>query len=86
MEKVLAEMAISESQRKSSPVRHYRNSNYVSDQIARIKVVQFDEDSGYYIVYFDQEGNELNDTFFDTTELLKKNIKFEFGVEIILSE
>jgi hypothetical protein len=46
-----------------------------------LKIVKFRDAEGVYLLYFDNKGNELTDTFHDTFEGALAQAEWEFGVK-----
>lgn len=63
-----------------SRVRFMRRGVDVTNRIARLNIVQYEDDDGFYLLYCDSEGNSLNDTYHDTILKAKSQAKYSFGV------
>lgn len=48
--------------------------------ITELRIVQFDAQSDYYLLYFDEHGRELTDTFHETLEGALSQARFEFDI------
>ena len=47
---------------------------------SKLCIAQYANDLGYYLFYYDDNDEELNDTYHDTLEGAKAQAKFEFGI------
>ncbi len=47
---------------------------------AYLNVTQFSGDPGFYLLYFDDQGNELTDTYHNTLSAALNQAEFEFNV------
>ncbi|MDY7094506.1 MAG: hypothetical protein SX243_16160 [Acidobacteriota bacterium] len=45
-----------------------------------LRIVQYTEDPGYYLLYFDDQGEELTDTYHDSLNEAMEQAEWEFGV------
>jgi hypothetical protein len=45
-----------------------------------LRIVSYDGDPGFYLLYLDTEGKELTDTYHDTLEAALDQAEWEFGV------
>ncbi len=59
---------------------HYRGGSELPKP-DHLKLVQYSGDPGYYLLYFDYEGNELTDTYHDTIESALDQANWEFRVK-----
>ena len=46
-----------------------------------LSIVKFPDDSGFYLLYLDADGNETTDTYHDTIEAAKDQANWEYGVK-----
>ncbi|MGH9906104.1 MAG: hypothetical protein ACRD8U_11055 [Pyrinomonadaceae bacterium] len=46
----------------------------------RLAIVQIPPEQGYYLLYLDEEGNELTDTYHDSLEAALEQAEWEFNV------
>jgi hypothetical protein len=61
--------------------RHFVDGNYVNENISELRIMHFENSSGFYLLYYDNNGNELTDTYHDTVEDALKQAEFEFDVK-----
>lgn len=66
--------------RSTGLTRHYRNGVLI-EKPASLKIVQFDGDPGYYLIYLNSSGDELTDTYHDTLEKAQKQAELEYDVK-----
>jgi hypothetical protein len=50
---------------------------------SELMIAQIPPDYGYYLLYLDNQGNEITDTYHDTLEQALEQAKWEFQVEPI---
>jgi hypothetical protein len=46
-----------------------------------LMITQLPPDQGYYLLYLDERGNEINDTYHESLEKALDQAKWEFNVE-----
>jgi hypothetical protein len=49
---------------------------------AALRIVQYDDDGGFYLLYLDSDCVELTDTWHETLDDAKRQAEFEFGVQL----
>ena len=59
--------------------RHYLGKSELPPP-TELRIVQFAQDPGYYLLYFDDLGEELTDTYHDTLNEAMEQAEWEFGV------
>lgn len=62
------------------------NTNHSTNEIAitnisLIKVGSYEGDTGFYLIYFDDDENELTDTFHETIKDAMLQAAFEFNIK-----
>jgi hypothetical protein len=82
MTTVIREIALTAELKGSGKTWHHRDGGFVSDQVSRLQIVQFDDCQGVYVLYLDGSGAELNDLFFDTLSAAEDHIRWEFDIEL----
>ena len=62
-----------------------RTHHYLGDvemtQAAILQIAQYPNDSGYYLLYCDEESKELTDTYHDSLESAMHQATLEFQVQ-----
>jgi hypothetical protein len=61
-------------------VRHYNGGNPFPPT-AELKIMRYEGTSGFYLLHFDIDGNELNDTYHDSLEDALHQAEYEFRIE-----
>ena len=61
-------------------VSHYVFGEPV-EQIYGLQIVSYPDDSGYYLLYLDKNGQEITDTYHDTIESAIDQATFEFRLK-----
>ncbi len=59
--------------------RHFLGTSELPSP-SELRIVQYTEDPGYYLLYFDETGEELTDTYHDTLSQAMEQAEWEFGV------
>jgi hypothetical protein len=75
----IAEILIPAHFRGGGKCKHVRCGEDVTDQITSIALVEYEPNSGYYLLYRGPLGEELNDLFFESTQEAVDQLEFEFG-------
>ena len=75
----IAEIVIPAHVRGAGKCKHVRCGEDVTDQITAIALVEYEPNSGYYLIYKGTLGEELNDLFFESTQEALDQLEFEFG-------
>lgn len=65
--------------RPTGKTRHYLGTSELPPP-AELRIVQYTEDPGYYLLYFDNQGAELTDTYHDSLAEAMQQAEWEFGV------
>ena len=47
-----------------------------------LKIAESDDGKGFYLLYCDNLGREMNDSFFDSFADAKEQARWEFGVKL----
>ena len=81
MTQIIHEIILSDTQKGSGKTRHHRDGTFVTHHISKLQVVSFDGDDGVYVLYLDENNNELNDLYFDSLEEANRHIAWEFSTE-----
>jgi hypothetical protein len=77
---LLWEIKLGRSHKPTGKTHHYRGGVECSPP-AELRIVQFSEDSGFYLLYIDDRGVELTDTYHETVDEAKAQAEFEFNVK-----
>lgn len=64
--------------RATGETRHYRDQLLPVPR--RLEIVQIPPDSGFYLLYLDENGTELTDTWHESLERALDQASFEFGL------
>ncbi len=79
-ERIIAHVSLEPKHIVTHQVRHYRNGLLLGKPNA-LKIIQFPEDPGFYLIYIDNEGSEMTDTYHDTLPDALEQAWFEFQVD-----
>ena len=60
---------------------HYQGDEEIVD-ISELRIVRYEGDNGYYLLYFNRKGEEVTDTYHDTIHQAMKQAEFEFNVKV----
>jgi len=64
---VLRRIVLGASHQPTGKTRHYHGTEELSPP-SELRIVRFPDDAGFYLLYFDQDGSELTDTYHDSLE------------------
>jgi hypothetical protein len=84
--KILKKINLSNQHKPTGKTKHYRAKNFnFSDREelpspSSLQIVQFLDDPGYYLLYFDKQGEELTDTYHESIEKAMDQANFEFNI------
>ena len=76
---VLREVGL-EPRRVSTQQTVHRRGGAVLAAPAALRIVQFSGDAGFYLLYLDDVGDELTDTFHDSVDAAMAQAEWEYGV------
>ncbi len=76
---ILRRVYLSDKNQSVRKTRHYLGNKVLSD-FAELQIVQFHDDSGYYLFYCDEKGVEITDTYHDSIEKALAQAEWEFGL------
>jgi hypothetical protein len=60
--------------------RHYTNGVLNATPL-HLAIGRYPDVPGYYLLYLDQHGEELNDTYHDTIEAAMRQAQWEFSIK-----
>ena len=76
---VLRQIVLGASHQPTGKTRHSHGAEELPPP-TELKIVQFPDDSGFYLLYFDQDGIEMTDTFHDSERDAMSQAEWEFNV------
>jgi hypothetical protein len=76
---IIAEVNLLPSHQPTYKTRHYRH-NVEIPLPSKLRIVQYPDDSGYYLLYLDHSSQELTDTYHDSMTDALSQANFEFQV------
>ena len=76
---VLKQIKLESSHKPTQETRHLRNGMPIAPPES-LWIVQYDADSGYYLLYLDAEGHELTDTYHETIDSAMEQARWEFQI------
>ena len=82
--RTIANVTLPEELRGIGKCRHVRNGDDVTGQVVSISLVEFEPSTGFYVLYLDGLGQELNDLFFENQAEAIDQLDFEFGSDVAL--
>jgi hypothetical protein len=77
---VLQRVRLSARHQPTGKTRHYHGAMPIPAP-AELLIVRYPDDSGFYLLHFDEKGNELTDTYHDTLEDAQTQADWEFHVK-----
>jgi membrane protease subunit (stomatin/prohibitin family) len=75
----IARVRLGDQHVTSGNTKHYRG-NQLLLKPDFLKIVQYTDDEGFYLLYCDKDGVELTDTFHTTLKEAYEQAKWEFNV------
>ena len=60
--------------------KHIVNSEEMK-QPSELQIAKYEDDEGYYLLYVDKLGNEMNDTFHESMQDALEQAEWEFGIK-----
>jgi hypothetical protein len=80
MPKLLRQVASNPSEHKpTGKTRHFQGSRELPPP-SELRIVRYEGDAGYYLLYIDRNGEELTDTYHDSLEGAMEQAEWEFEV------
>ena len=76
---ILRKRVLSGQNQPTGNTQHFRGKEKITIPDS-LQIVRYPGDSGYYLLYFDKEGNELTDTYHDQLENALAQAEWEFSV------
>jgi hypothetical protein len=77
---VVKQVRLGPEHRPTGKTRHYLGAVELPPA-SMLRIMRYPNEPGFYLLYFDDNDNELTDTFHDTLEGAFKQAEFEYGVE-----
>lgn len=77
---IIAYVRLTENHHQTGKTRHFIQGSLMNIPSA-LRIIQYDEGSGYFLLYFDESGKELTDTFHDSLEKALAQAEMEFEVQ-----
>jgi hypothetical protein len=73
------EIILKPSHQPTGRTQHFRDGTTLPSP-HRLRITSFEGDPGFYLLYLDEAGRELTDTYHDTLEQAFEQAQWEFGV------
>jgi hypothetical protein len=80
--RILHTITLDHPHRGPRRTQHARHGVNVTDRVAEVRLAQFDGCEGTYILYYDSDGIELNDIYYESFERARAHIEWEFGLDL----
>ena len=58
---VLRKIKLKSEHKPTGFTRHFADGLLVNDKVATLKIVQYSDDAGFYLLHYDKEGSEITD-------------------------
>ncbi|MDD9950828.1 MAG: hypothetical protein OXT67_04610 [Zetaproteobacteria bacterium] len=78
--KIIQKARLSEKHTTTGKTQHFIGDKSMP-QPAELVIAQYPDDSGYYLFYLDNAGEEMSDTFHDSLQSAIEQAKWEFEVK-----
>lgn len=76
---ILQEIVLSAQNQPTGNTKHFKGQEELPTPHS-LKIVRYPDDLGYYLLYFDEQGNELTDTYHEQLEDAVSQAEWEFSV------
>lgn len=77
--RILRTRVLSAQNQPTGKTQHFRGGEKITT-FNNLRIVKYPDDSGYYLLYLDKEGNELTDTYHKQLEDALAQAEWEFYV------
>jgi hypothetical protein len=77
--RILRRVILGHGHAATGRTRHFRGAEELPSP-RELRIVQYDGDPGYYLLYCDENGNEMTDTYHDTLDEAMSQATWEFNV------
>ena len=78
--KLLQKVQLKAHHHATGKTHHFENQEPITN-IAELRIVKYEDDAGYYLLYFDENQKELTDTYHESIESAHKQAEWEFQVK-----
>ena len=77
---LLCTIRLSAKHASTESTRHHLGNTELPAH-TELRIMQYPEDSGYYLLYCNKDGAEITDTYHDSANEAKSQAQFEFNVK-----
>jgi len=77
---VLCHIRLESGHQSTGRTRHYFGTSELPPP-RELRIVQYPEDPGYYLLYFNESGEELTDTYHESMTQAMAQAEWEFGIQ-----
>lgn len=77
---LLRRIRLSKTRHKPTGRTHHYHGDFELPVPNELRIVQYDSDPGFYLLYLDEVGNELTDTYHESLAEALRQAKWEFEV------
>ena len=71
---------LKEKHKATNKVQHFSDGNQIVD-FKELRIVTYENDPGYLIIYFDSRGQEVSDTYHESLQQALDYARWEFNIE-----
>ncbi len=83
MKQILKRILLPNSVIGQGKTTHFRQGELVSPKIAVVELAKIDGADGIYVFYYSENGEELNDLYFDDLPTAMRQISKEFSLDAV---
>lgn len=76
---LLQRFKLTSAHRPTGKTRHF-DGNELLPPPKELRIVQYSSDPGYYLLYCDESGNQITDTYHFSVKDAMDQAEFEFGI------
>ena len=77
---IIATIHLTSDHTPTGKTKHYRGEAELPVP-SELRIVQYADDTGYYLLYYDSEGNEITDTYHEDIKAAVEQAKWEYSVK-----
>lgn len=79
--KIIKMIRLNELNKPTGFTKHFVNDLLVNNTISQLKIVNYEGDSGFYLFYCNEKGEQITDTYHDSVNLALEQAELEFNVK-----
>lgn len=77
--KIIRRIVLTEMRLATGSTKHYKGSVLLSAP-HELRIGRYENSQGFYLIHYDQDGDEMTDTYHDTVQEALNQAEYEFHV------